>query len=147
MRVSELLEFEIITEISGKVQFSDFFKGLLSNDVFREFLIDSVQCAIMIFDRKFNLKRYCEGFQLYQKYSRKDVFRILNYYDFNLATFSVYDRWGQVVYDGSDNSMIGWDGNYKGRAQPIGVYTYYISGVSMRFNKSLSESGNFTLMR
>ncbi len=76
-----------------------------------------------------------------------DVFRILNYYDFNLATFSVYDRWGQVVYDGSDNSMIGWDGNYKGRAQPIGVYTYYISGVSKRFNKSLSESGNFTLMR
>jgi hypothetical protein len=33
----------------------------------------------MIFDRKFNLKRYSEGFQLYQKYSRKDVFRILNW--------------------------------------------------------------------
>lgn len=79
LRVSELLGFEIITEISSKVQFSDFFKGLLSNDDFREFLIDSVQCAIMIFDRKFNLKRYCEGFQLYQKYSRKDVFRILNW--------------------------------------------------------------------
>ncbi len=79
LRVSELLGFEIITETSSKVQFSDFFQGLLSNDVFKEFLIDSVQCAIMIFDRKFNLKRYSEGFQLYQKYSRKDVFRILNW--------------------------------------------------------------------
>jgi superfamily II DNA or RNA helicase len=79
LRVSELLGFEIITETSGKVQFSDYFKGLLSNDIFREFLTDSVQCAIIIFDRKFSLKRYCNGFQLYQKYSRKDVFRILNW--------------------------------------------------------------------
>lgn len=76
-----------------------------------------------------------------------DLFRILNYYDFNWKEFSIYDRWGELVYDGSANNMMGWDGVFKNREQPIGVYSYYVAGVSKRTNKTLTASGNVTLLR
>lgn len=55
------------------------FKNLLENKTFCEYLEDSLNYAKAIFDAKFISKKYFEGFQLYQKYSRKDVCRILNW--------------------------------------------------------------------
>ena len=41
-----------------------------------------------------------------------------------VSAFSIYDRWGQKLFD--DPSQ-GWDGKYKGQSQPGGVYTYFIT--------------------
>jgi gliding motility-associated-like protein len=41
-----------------------------------------------------------------------------------VSAFSIYDRWGQKLFD--DPSQ-GWDGKYKGQLQPGGVYTYFIT--------------------
>ena len=76
-----------------------------------------------------------------------DLFRILNYYDFNVKEFGVYDRWGELVYDGANNNMMGWDGIFKNREQPIGVYSYFVSGVSKKTNKTVTATGNVTLVR
>lgn len=51
----------------------------LSNSVFKEHLVDSIACALRIYNEKFDAKKFLNGFQLYRKYSRKDVFRILNW--------------------------------------------------------------------
>jgi hypothetical protein len=45
---------------------------------FKRFLLDSAEYSIYEFDRLFDADKWRNGFVLYRKYSRKDVFRILN---------------------------------------------------------------------
>jgi len=62
-----------------------------------------------------------------------------------LRHFRVYDRWGVVVFQTS-NIEEGWDGNYNGVPQPVGVYVYDISAVSST-GKVFQKTGNVTLLR
>ena len=39
-----------------------------------------------------------------------------------LVDFKVFNRWGQVVYDGTDEQ--GWDGRQNGKDSPSDVYAY-----------------------
>ena len=39
--------------------------------------------------------------------------------------FFIYDRWGEVIYEGHDLDD-GWDGYYKGALSQTGVYVYYV---------------------
>ncbi|WP_298807401.1 DUF3427 domain-containing protein [uncultured Psychrobacter sp.] len=55
------------------------FLGYLANDTFVQFLIDSTNYAIHQYNKQFKLSDFVDGFQLYRKYLRKDVFRILNW--------------------------------------------------------------------
>ena len=50
----------------------------LGNATFELFLIDNTDYAIHQYSKQFKLSDFLDGFQLYRKYSRKDVFRILN---------------------------------------------------------------------
>lgn len=54
------------------------FLAYLTNDIFVHFLKDSTDYAIHKYSEQFKLSDFVNGFQLYRKYSRKDVFRILN---------------------------------------------------------------------
>ena len=56
---------------------SDFIE-LLENEEFKSFLEDTIKYSIHSFDDSYDNKKWIEGFVLYRKYSRKDVFRILN---------------------------------------------------------------------
>ena len=40
-------------------------------------------------------------------------------------TLSIYNRWGEKVYDYT-GKIPSWDGYYKGEAAPTGVYTYFV---------------------
>lgn len=51
----------------------------LESRFFNQFLLDSVDFSILSFNNKFSRENWQNGFIMYQKYSRKDVFRILNY--------------------------------------------------------------------
>ena len=55
------------------------FSLLLKNDTFRQFLRDTVAYSIHKFTSKYSTKAFTGGFILYEKYSRKDVCRILNW--------------------------------------------------------------------
>ncbi|MBL0337192.1 MAG: DUF3427 domain-containing protein [Chitinophagaceae bacterium] len=55
------------------------FQKELENRTFKEFLIDNSDYSISLFKKDFKLTIYYNGFILYKKYSRKDVFRILNW--------------------------------------------------------------------
>lgn len=54
-----------------------------------------------------------------------DLFRILRPQGQKLQRFTIYNRWGQVVFHTSDMSR-GWDGRYGGRPQPSGTYVYVV---------------------
>jgi hypothetical protein len=51
----------------------------LENTLFVKSLLDNTNYSIHIFNKKFEKFEFFKGFILYQKYSRKDVFRILNW--------------------------------------------------------------------
>lgn len=69
-----------VAKIEGEtIRLTDEFKQLLNNDTFKFFLLDNVDYAITTFMKDYQPSHYREGFVLYRKYSRKDVFRILNW--------------------------------------------------------------------
>jgi superfamily II DNA or RNA helicase len=73
---------KIIQRIGFKLIFESDFKELLNNNVFIHYLEDVLNYAEKKFKKQFSIDKYVDGFILYQKYSRKDVCRILNW-EFN----------------------------------------------------------------
>jgi gliding motility-associated-like protein len=78
-----------------------------------------------------------------------DVFRpipaaLLDVLEF--TEFKVFNRWGQVVYDGKSNNNRGWDGTQNGKLAPSDVYVYKIL-VRFPGNPIIEASGDITLMR
>ncbi len=63
----------------------------------------------------------------------------------DIIDFSIYDRWGKQVYNGSDKDS-GWDGTYRGEPLPLGVYVYALQMVNF-FDEPMLEKGNVTLIR
>jgi gliding motility-associated-like protein len=58
----------------------------------------------------------------------------------------IFNRWGEKVFDSGDSQWASWDGNYKGTAQPPGVYTYYVQLVHLDGSQE-SREGTVTLIR
>ncbi|MBL7789643.1 MAG: S8 family serine peptidase [Chitinophagales bacterium] len=61
----------------------------------------------------------------------------------DVIVFAIYDRWGEKVFE--TNQLKGWNGYFKGRPAPMGVYLYYAE-----FNTPWGirkHKGTFTLMR
>lgn len=80
---------------------------------------------------------------------KNDIFRIpLQNANFTLTKFSIYNRWGQLVFT-TDDINKGWDGTYGNKLQNSDVYAYTITGI----NKSLGyiglvyTKGDVTLIR
>jgi len=59
--------------------------------------------------------------------------------------FSVYDQWGNMLFQ-SLSPQKGWDGTYKGKMQPVGVYVYYLEAV-MNDGQPVTKKGTITLLR
>lgn len=68
------------------------------------------------------------------------VFRGLRFY-----TLEVYDRWGKLVYRGSQTDA-GWDGSYRGQDSPVGVYTYKLV-ISSQDGLQRQINGHVSLLR
>ena len=58
---------------------------------------------------------------------KNDVFRIPSGALIDLEEFSIFNRWGEVLFSTRDR-VTGWDGKYKGELQS-GVFVYVIKGV------------------
>jgi gliding motility-associated-like protein len=56
-----------------------------------------------------------------------DLFGITYSENFDLDVLRVFNRWGEVVFETTDASA-GWDGRFRGRDQPVGSYTYLVTG-------------------
>jgi len=78
LSVKDIYDLDVIKFKNGNFVFSSTFISYVNQDVFKNFLIDSTKYSIHEFDKLFDPKNWQNGFVLYRKYSRKDVFRILN---------------------------------------------------------------------
>ncbi|RYE23045.1 MAG: gliding motility-associated C-terminal domain-containing protein, partial [Sphingobacteriales bacterium] len=63
----------------------------------------------------------------------------------NSLNFYIYDQWGELIFR-SNNQGNGWDGTYKGKAMPVGVYVYYMDAVTNDGQK-VNKKGTITLIR
>jgi gliding motility-associated-like protein len=65
-----------------------------------------------------------------------------------LTAFRIYNRYGEVVFDFPENAdQNGWDGMYKERDQPMGVYVWYGEARNKLTGTTIHNSGNVTLLR
>ncbi len=78
LSAKEIYGIEVLSIENGKFVFSNDFIYQLEKPEFKRFLLDSTDYSIFEFNRLFDPVSWQNGFLLYRKYSRKDVFRILN---------------------------------------------------------------------
>jgi gliding motility-associated-like protein len=62
-----------------------------------------------------------------------------------LYYFSIYNRWGQLVFTTSQEK-IGWDGTLNGREQPMGVYVWMAKATTYT-GQTIIGKGTITLIR
>jgi|26BtaG_2_1085354.scaffolds.fasta_scaffold05277_1 superfamily II DNA or RNA helicase len=77
--LAEIYGFEVVQLQDNTLSWHPNFSKYLANATFVKFLADSTYYAIHQYDKEFERADFINGFQLYRKYSRKDVFRILNW--------------------------------------------------------------------
>nr|MBC7612131.1 gliding motility-associated C-terminal domain-containing protein [Pseudopedobacter sp.] len=65
----------------------------------------------------------------------------------NLKTYhiDIFNRYGSIVFS-SDRIIDSWDGTYKGKTMPVGVYYFIISAVDLTGNK-IFKKNSVTLIR
>ncbi len=77
--IREIYGTRIVIEQDSQIRQDPEFKMNCENSVFLQFLNDSLNYSINMFDSQYSRSKFFGGFILYRKYSRKDVFRILNW--------------------------------------------------------------------
>lgn len=76
-----------------------------------------------------------------------DVIRARAKGDFELETFSIYNRFGQRVFETKDMNK-GWDGIFAGARQDLGTYNYFIKGICGNAGKEeVMQKGTIILVR
>jgi gliding motility-associated-like protein len=74
-----------------------------------------------------------------------DIFRPIPIGMISLDLFSVYNRYGQMVYSTTDKSK-GWDGSFGGKAQDPGTYVWLAEGIDYN-KKKVKVKGTVMLIR
>ncbi len=59
---------------------------------------------------------------------------------------NIFNRWGELIFKSNDLNT-GWNGIYKGKIVPLGVYTYSAEYKNIGYNKRESQTGNITIIR
>ena len=76
---------------------------------------------------------------------QNDVFRPFFLGQMDVVELTVYNRWGQVVFETADANNPGWDGMKDGKPAPSDVYLYTVRvGLG---DTSIEQSGQVTLLR
>lgn len=78
-RVSEIKGYKLVECTGSKIYSSNFLEDIKCSGIYSNYFYDLVDCCISTFISNFNLPDYVGGFKRGEKYSRKDVFRILNW--------------------------------------------------------------------
>jgi len=79
MRISEKLNLELVRLHGDKVVATEEFSSILSDITFKEFLLDSAQYSSSVFAQKLSKSQLSGDFILHEKYSRRDILRLLNW--------------------------------------------------------------------
>ncbi len=76
---------------------------------------------------------------------KNDIFKPILLGMKKLSRFSVYNRWGQLVFYTTEEGK-GWDGTVKGAAQDSGTFIWYAEGITYK-GDSILKQGAVVLIR
>lgn len=69
------------------------------------------------------------------------------YMNIEIIEFEIFNRWGELVFSGKEqNNRFKWNGNYKGKPCPDGIYTYKIRYINPS-SEELELVGHVNLLR
>ena len=74
-----------------------------------------------------------------------DYFGVSNYNKNKLVKLSIYNRWGQLIFQTTDINKK-WDGSFKKNPQPMGTYVYYLEMETLH-GKAITKKGVLTMIR
>ena len=66
--------------------------------------------------------------------------------NFSSVDFTIYNNWGEIVFNTQDVNSPGWDGTFKDEPQPLGVYVY-VATVTTYDGEEHFLSGDVSLIR
>lgn len=69
---------------------------------------------------------------------------VISFADFDNYRLQVYSRWGNVVFE-TNEILEGWDGNYRDRLVPEGVYAWFVS-ISDGAGRIYEKRGTVVMM-
>lgn len=75
---------------------------------------------------------------------RNDLFKILNAFNLQNYSLTIFNRWGEQVYSTTDFRQ-GWNGEFKSRPQDPGTFVYYCRYT--KDNIPVTTKGSFLLIR
>jgi gliding motility-associated-like protein len=75
-----------------------------------------------------------------------DYFKPLASESCNSFEFSIYNRWGQLIFTGTEIGN-GWDGTFKGKNVPIDVYIWVLKSKTKGIAEDTVEKGDVTVIR
>lgn len=78
LTLNKIYGLNILTLNDSIFRFTIEFKTILEQQLFKLYLQDTINYSIHKFNGRYENENWKDGFSLYEKYSRKDVFRILN---------------------------------------------------------------------
>ena len=77
---------------------------------------------------------------------KNDVFYIKTVYEFSAYKLTIFNRWGELVFD-SDDKNKGWDGTYKDKPVTYGVYVYQLTATIKNTGEQRKITGRVTVVR
>jgi len=75
---------------------------------------------------------------------RNDILYIYGYIIRDMQ-FMIFNQWGEKVFE-TRNQAVGWDGTYKGKGQPSGVYIY-VCEMILTDGTKMQKKGSINLVR
>ncbi len=110
---------------------------------------DSLECTV--FDSVLVMVKPCCNMVVANAFSpnndgKNDVFFLQTQESVIVLQFSIFNRYGQMVYDSIDLSQ-SWDGTFIGQPADIGVYYYYLKYHCLGSKEDIVQKGDITLLR
>ena len=75
-----------------------------------------------------------------------NTFKILTEAVFSTFKMEIYYRWYGLAFVSEDKNK-GWDGTYRGKPVPMGLYLYHITGTIKDTGEKIEKIGTVTLIR
>ncbi len=74
-----------------------------------------------------------------------DVFRLRGKY-IRTVEMEIYDRWGELIYEGAGDENVNWDGTFRGKDLPPDAYTYRVH-VQCEDTDHWEKVGNVSIVK
>jgi gliding motility-associated-like protein len=76
---------------------------------------------------------------------KNDVLKAIPYGKVKLIHFTIYNRWGQVIFS-TENFSKGWNGTIQGQPVESGVYVWLLKAVDEVSGKGIDQKGTVTVI-